>query len=151
MVKYRRVMKFITQMKIHLTTIQAILKLSPSLSTVASTSPSHDSLAYVAYAGRNSAATSNSARDAARSALRPTGHDLREKTEPEPAYNLTVDRDECYFVRGDDGRAYLVSNSSHGSDSFGLAALDYEEPRATVRPAADRSYSASDDPAGWMA
>jgi hypothetical protein len=46
-----------------------------------------------------------------------------------PAYNLTVDVDECYFVRGDDGRAYLVSNSSHGSDAFGLMAVAYEAPR----------------------
>jgi hypothetical protein len=50
----------------------------------------------------------------------------------EPAYNITVDVDECYFVRGEDGRAYLVSNSSHGADAFGLMCVAYETP--TGRP-----------------
>jgi hypothetical protein len=45
-----------------------------------------------------------------------------------PAYNLTVDVDECYFVRGADGLAYLVSNSSHAADALGLCAICYEEP-----------------------
>ena len=47
-----------------------------------------------------------------------------------PAYNLTVEVDECYFVRGDDGIAYLVSNSSHSADAFGLMCVAYEEPKA---------------------
>jgi hypothetical protein len=37
--------------------------------------------------------------------------------------------DECYFVRGDDGEAYLVSNSSHSADAFGLMAVAYETPQ----------------------
>jgi len=52
----------------------------------------------------------------------------------EPAYNLTVETDECYFVRGNDGKAYLVSNSSHGADAGGLMAIDYEEPTNVLMP-----------------
>ena len=40
----------------------------------------------------------------------------------QPAYNLTIDYDHCYFVRGDDGRAYLVANSSHGAKAFATLA-----------------------------
>jgi len=39
-----------------------------------------------------------------------------------PAYNLTVENDHCYFVQGDDGRAYLVANSSHGAKAFATLA-----------------------------
>ena len=57
---------------------------------------------------------------------------VRDMTAPRPAYNLTVETDECYFVRGADGSAYLVSNSSHAADAFGLMAIAYEEPRAHI-------------------
>ena len=55
-----------------------------------------------------------------------------------PAYNLTVALDECYFVRGDDGAAYLVSNSSHGADAFGLMAVAYERHAQPAVSAAKR-------------
>jgi len=60
----------------------------------------------------------------------------------EPSYNLTIDVDECYFVRGDDDVAYLVSNSSHGADAAGLMAIDYEEPMSTDMPQMDTSWVA---------
>lgn len=47
----------------------------------------------------------------------------------EPAYNLTVEFDECYFVRGGDGLAYLVSNSSHAADAFRYLAQGLKETR----------------------
>jgi len=84
--------------------------------------------ALVKYAEGNSAAIRPSASDAARSASGSITRDW--SASAEPAYNLTVEIDECYFVRGDDGRAYLVSNSSHGSDAFGLMAVAYEMPRS---------------------
>jgi phage terminase large subunit len=41
--------------------------------------------------------------------------------------------------------------ASNGADSFGLACIDYEEPRATVRAPSERVvYSAGDDAQGWM-
>lgn len=41
--------------------------------------------------------------------------------------------------------------SSNGADSAGLACVDYEEPRATVRPPTERTvYSAADEGTGWM-
>ena len=83
--------------------------------------------AHVESVAESSAAIINLASDAARFASEET--ELTRSENVEPAYNLTVDVDECYFVRGDDGKAYLVSNSSHGSDAFGLMAVAYEMPR----------------------
>ncbi|MGL5934916.1 MAG: hypothetical protein ACRCZI_04760, partial [Cetobacterium sp.] len=50
----------------------------------------------------------------------------------EPAYNLTVDRDHCYYVKGEDGRAYLVANSSHPSDAFRTMAVTWKASKITV-------------------
>jgi hypothetical protein len=76
-------------------------------------------------------AINHSGRGAERNVDELTGRDLSESAEPKPkpAYSLTVEKDECYFVRGNDGRAYLVANSSHGSDAFGLAAVAYKPPQ----------------------
>ncbi|MDQ5906782.1 MAG: hypothetical protein QG590_1264, partial [Pseudomonadota bacterium] len=35
---------------------------------------------------------------------------------------------------GDDGRAYLVANSSHGADAFGLMAVAYKPPTGATLP-----------------
>lgn len=50
-----------------------------------------------------------------------------------PAYNITVDRDHCYFVRGDDGKAYLVSNSSHPADAWRTVGLTWR-PSKVMAP-----------------
>jgi phage terminase large subunit len=128
MARSRRAMRFIISMMTRSTITPTTWSLSPSLFTGAATSRNRDIYVFAGSAERNLAATSNSAADAARNASGLTTRGSNENAEP--AYNLTVDVDECYFVRGDDGRAYLVSNSSHGSDAFGLMAVAYEMPRS---------------------
>jgi hypothetical protein len=115
-------MKSITGTMTRSITTPKTLAASHASSTVAATSQSRGTSAFAAYAARSSGAIKPSPVDAAQNAS-----GLSESAAP--AYNLTVDVDECYFVRGDDGRAYLVSNSSHGSDAFGLMAVAYEAPR----------------------
>jgi hypothetical protein len=64
----------------------------------------------------------------------------RIETAPQPVYDLTVRHDHCYFANG-----LLVSNS----DSFGLAAIVYEEPRM---PSQRTAYSGRSSSSGsWMA
>jgi len=82
---------------------------------------------FARYAGESSDATRPLVSDAAQSASGSITLDWSESAEP--AYNLTVDVDECYFVRGADNRAYLVSNSSHSADAFGLMCVAYEMPQ----------------------
>lgn len=125
--QFRKVMKSITWTMTHLITTPKILAPCPGFSTAAATSPSRDISAFVGCAGENSAVTKPLAVGAVLHASGPIMRELSESAEP--AYNLTVDVDECYFVRGDDGRAYLVSNSSHGADAFGLMAVGYETPQ----------------------
>lgn len=95
-------------------------------------------------AGRTLVATRNSARDVAKNASGPITRESSENAAP--AYNLTVDVDECYFVRGNDGLAYLVSNSSHGADAFGLMCVAYEEPLEKRKPKKLQHVGAG----GWM-
>jgi hypothetical protein len=117
MARFRQGMRFITSMRTLSIITRRIWPRCLSMSTVEGTSRSLASLVFVESAETPSAAISNSARDAARSV---SGRTTRESSESaEPAYNLTVDVDECYFVRGQDGNAYLVSNSSHASTAFG--------------------------------
>jgi phage terminase large subunit len=128
MVRFRRAMKSITLMMTRSTIAHQTLKPSLGMSTVASTSPSHVSGAYAGSAAQRLAAIRRSAQGAAPSA------DVQIAPESsasvEPAYSLTVDRDECYFVRGDDGLAYLVANSSHGADAFRYLAVSIDKTGA---------------------
>lgn len=126
MVKYRRAMRSITSMMIHSITTRTTLKPCLFLNIGSDINQLRAIPAFVGSAGTSSAVTKNLELDAAQHASAPTTHDLSESAAP--AYNLTVDVDECYFVRGDDGLAYLVSNSSHGSDAFGLMCVAYEQP-----------------------
>ena len=128
MVKCRRVMKSTTRMATRTITTQRTLKLSGVLSTAASTSQSHGISAYAEFADARSAVTRSSGAGAARSAGEQITPVL--SASAEPAYSLTVDVDECYFVRGADGRAYLVSNSSHGSDAFRYLAVAIDKTGA---------------------
>ena len=57
----------------------------------------------------------------------------------EPAYNITVDQDHCYFVKGHDGKAYLVANSSHGAKAFATLAYFAPELRSGVQPPKQQS------------
>ena len=54
----------------------------------------------------------------------------------EPAYDLTVETDHCYFVLGNDGKSYLVSNSSHASDGLGIMCIVFETqgPAIALKP-----------------
>jgi hypothetical protein len=141
MAKFRRGMKSITSMATRLITTLKTFKRCPDLCIEAATNRSLDTNALVVSAAISSAAIMSLGRDAAKSV---GDQIMRESSESAaPAYNLTVDIDECYFVRGDDGRAYLVSNSSHAADAFGLMAIVYE-PQApdTINELwDDRSYS----------
>ena len=134
MVKCRRVMKSITEMAIRITTTQRTLKLSGVSSTAASTSQSHGINAYAGFADARLAVIKSSGASAVRSA----GEQITpvSSVSAEPAYSLSVDVDECYFVRGDDGRAYLVSNSSHGADAFRYlaVAVDKTGARPELKP-----------------
>lgn len=124
--QFRKVTKSITSTMTRLITTLATLRLCPSLSTAAATNPSRGISAFAEYAIRSLVVTKPLARDAAQSVSEQI---VREKSESAaPAYDLTVDKDECYFVRGDDGLAYLVSNSSHSADALGLLAVAYETP-----------------------
>lgn len=60
-----------------------------------------------------------------------------------PAYNLTVESDHCYFVRGSDDRAYLVSNSSHDADAWRTLCLSWKFTKAPtlLAPFMDRVLS----------
>jgi phage terminase large subunit len=129
MVQFQKVTRSIIGMMTRLTAILTTSRLCPVLSTAAAINPSHGTSAFAGYAAENLAATSLSAADAVPRASGRITHGLRESAAPGPAYNLTVDVDECYFVRGDDGEAYLVSNSSHSADAFGLMAVAYETPQ----------------------
>lgn len=57
----------------------------------------------------------------------------------EPAYNITVETDHCYFVKGNDGESYLVSNSSHCADAWRTVGL-------TWRPAKLKAPEPVDQP-----
>lgn len=128
MERFRTVTRSITSMTTHLTITQAILKPFPALSIAAATSRSPDTFAFAEFVDTSLAAISGSAPDAAQSVSAPIMH-KRSESAAEPAYNITVDVDECYFVLGDDGNSYLVSNSSHAADAFGLMCIAYEGPK----------------------
>jgi hypothetical protein len=119
-------------MMIRLITIRPILNHCLNTHTGAATSQSRAIPAHAEFAGSSSEVIKSSGLGVEWNAAVPITRELNESAAP--AYNLTVDVDECYFVRGSDGRAYLVSNSSHGSDAFGLMCCDYEEPRAAIKP-----------------
>jgi phage terminase large subunit len=127
MVGYRRGVRSIISMMTRLTTTLTTLRLFPDLSIAAATNQNRDISAFAECAVRNLVATKTLALNAVPSASGPMRPELSESAEP--AYNLTVDVDECYFVRGNDGLAYLVSNSSHSADAFGLLAVAYETPQ----------------------
>jgi len=126
MVRSRMVARYITSMMTRLTITQKTLKLCPSSCIGDSTSRCRDINAYAESVALPSAVTKPSEPDVARPASERTMLGLSENAEP--AYSLTIERDECYFVRGDDGMAYLVANSSHGADAAGLMAVAYEKP-----------------------
>jgi len=126
--RYRRVMRSITATMTRSTTIRVISRLFPAFSIAAATSPSLATPAFAASAETSSAVITHSGQGAAQNANVSITHDWKQGG-VEPAYNLTVDVDECYFVRAADGAALLVSNSSHAADAAGLIAVGYETPR----------------------
>lgn len=123
--KSRSVMKSITSTRTHSTIIQKTLKLCQSLSIVANTRQSLATSACAEYAAQSFGVIKRSEAAVAPRASEQITHES--SASAEPAYSLTVDRDECYFVLGNDGHAYLVANSSHGSDAFGLMAIVSED------------------------
>jgi len=89
-------------------------------------------------------------------ALKPvTESPMPQKSEnDEPAYDVTVAEDHCYFVKGNDGKAYLVSNSSHGAKAFATLGYFAPELRSGVQPpkkAVSHLYSSPyQGGTGWM-
>jgi hypothetical protein len=51
-----------------------------------------------------------------------------------PAWNVSVEREAVYFVRGADRHAYLVGNSSHGCKAFATLAYFAPTLRRGARP-----------------
>lgn len=129
--KYRQVMKSITSMITRLITTPVILRPFLASNTAAATSRNLGICALAVSVGRSSAVISGSARGV----TRPVGASTTREpsASAEPAYNLTVEADECYFVLGSDGRAYLVSNSSHGSSAFYTGAMVAFDPHSATR------------------
>jgi hypothetical protein len=126
--RFRTGMRSIISTATLTTIIQATFRPFLSSSIGAATSQSHDMLALAACAGPGSSATRSSDQSAALHSGEKITRGLSESAEP--AYNITIERDECYFVRGIGG-ARLVSNSSHGSDAAGMMAIVAErETRA---------------------
>jgi phage terminase large subunit len=119
--KFRKALKSITETTIHSIITPTILKHFPNLFIAANTNHVVDMFAPVGSVEKSSVATKGSVCAVAKNANAQIT--LEPSESAEPAYNLTVAVDECYFVQGDDGRAYLVSNSSHGADAFRYFAL----------------------------
>lgn len=143
MAQYRAGMKSIMSMMTRSTITLRILPLCPVLSIAEGTNQSPDTSAFAVCAEENLAAAKSSDRGAARLASEQITPGSSENAEP--AYNLTVDVDECYFVRGGDGRSYLVSNSSHAADAFGLMACVYRAPTEHI----ERDFSQPYNPFEW--
>jgi len=138
MVKSLQIMKSITRMMTHTITTLTTLRHCLSSSTEASINPSQDTSVFAGYAESHSGVTRSSGSDVAKyvsEQIMPVS-----SANAEPAYSLTVERDHCYFVMGDNvdgsGRAvsYLVANSSHGADAFGLMCVAHEIPRGKSKP-----------------
>ena len=125
MVRYRMAMRCTILMATRSTIIQRTLNVLRSFPIVAATNPSLDIPASVGFAERSLGVTRNSVFDVARNVGALTT--LEAKGSAVPAYNITVEVDECYFVRGSDDCAYLVSNSSHSADAFGALMIAAEK------------------------
>lgn len=126
MAAFQRATKSITLMATPLTITQTTLGFCHASNIGGCTRLSLGTYAFAGYAEKNLEIITSSLPDAATpvSALITQGS----KGSAEPAYNLTIETDECYFVRGADDKAYLVSNSSHSADAFGLMSIYHEEP-----------------------
>jgi hypothetical protein len=149
--QFRKALKSITLTKILSTIIPPILRRSLAFSTAGTINQNNDILAFAKCAEKSSVAIKSLVLSAACLAKKQTTLDASASVDYAPAYNLTVDVDECYFVRGNDGAAYLVSNSSHGAKAFGYAAVSYKqknpEMKTTVfrNPTWDEVMSAQDN------
>jgi hypothetical protein len=110
MVKYRRGMKSIISTIIRSTTIPTTLQPCPDLSTADGINQSLGMSALAVSAGSDLAAIRNLGRSAVQSASEPITRVSSESAEP--AYNLTVDVDECYFVRGAEKEIVKEDHSS---------------------------------------
>lgn len=119
--RFRKVTRYITRTITRSTITPTTLRQCLDTNIGVGTSPNIDSSAFAECVGNRSGAIRISAQGAAQSASESITHELRGSEELEPAYNLTIDVDECYYVRGSDGVAYLVSNSSHYSKAFECA------------------------------
>lgn len=100
-------------------------------SIAATTNQNRDIYAYAASARQSLGAIKNLALGVVQNVNGPITQEL--SASAAPAYNISVDIDECYFVRGSDGGAYLVSNSSHSCDAFGLMCITWEAPKTTAK------------------
>lgn len=148
MEKFRQVMTSIIEMGIRGIMTRPILKLCHGFSIGQSTNQNLGSNASASNAGRHLDAINTSERFAHGCASDYGMRDMRECNgqsveQKKPAYNITVETDHCYFVRGSDGRAYLVSNSSHCADAWRTVGLTWrpaklKAPEPTNEPIATR-------------
>lgn len=143
MVRFRQIMKSITLMMTHSITIQRTCAPNCNSFIAATISPSHAIVARVSSADGSSGTIiplPTLAQGRARQ------YDISSSNENDaPAYNLTVEHDHCYFVRGADSKAYLVANSSHDADAFRGLALSWKfaNPGQVESPLVDRLLAAN--------
>jgi hypothetical protein len=92
-----------------------------------------------------SAVTKSSERSVPQPASGSGTHDMNvssgQSVEQEPCYNITVEYDHCYFVRGSDGISYLVSNSSHCADAWRTVGLTWKPSKIQTPDPGDQPIS----------
>lgn len=151
MALFKKVMKSITATVTATTRAPQTLKLCLSSNIEVSTSQKSDLRSSVPYAVRHLEGTHQNGGGAQKNA---TGSPTPQKNAlAEPAFDITVEQDHCYFVKGNDERAYLVSNSSHGAKAFATLGFYAPDLRGGVQPPkriVKDFYSPSATVNGWM-
>lgn len=137
---YRQSMKSIIEMATRIIPAPPILRPSHSTSTGASINPRVGMPVPALSAGAPLGGINAGPRPAPSPAAAPA---MPQTNAPaEPAYDLDIDDAHCYFVRGDDGRAYLVSNS-HCADALRTLCVGI---RSRVTERVPNFYQTSFDP-----
>ena len=124
MAAFRHAMKSIIETVIPIIPIPTIWTQCVSTAIGASTSQPADTLSSATSAATHSAAINDGPRPVPKSAGVPIVPPTNALAEP--AYDLDVDEAHCYFVQGQDGRAYLVSNS-HCADALATLCLGLKD------------------------
>jgi phage terminase large subunit len=147
MVGLKKDMKSIIRMVTYSIITMKIWRPFQYTSIEANINQSLDLNAYVEYAEKHLDVIKNSATNAALNANEKIMQEL--SVSVEPAYSLTVDKDECYFVRMSNGAACLVANSSHCNDAAGLMAIVYEAETSDTYYVQEQERVYDENRSGW--